>query len=56
MDTIEITEDEQWDILSIVASVLHLGNVQFAEDTECSRLVQTSAIASASRVNKMIFD
>lgn len=31
MTTIEISENEQKDIFKIVASVLHLGNVQFTE-------------------------
>lgn len=41
MTVIDFTEDEIEDLLSIVASVLHLGNIHFAADEESNAQVTT---------------
>lgn len=34
MDTLQFTQDEQFSILKIIAGILHLGNIEFGQDSQ----------------------
>lgn len=50
MKVIDFSEEEQREILSIVASVLHLGNVGFTEEEGIAKIAQTEAVAAIAKL------
>ncbi|XP_015186299.1 PREDICTED: myosin-IB isoform X3 [Polistes dominula] len=46
LQTIEMTDEEQNCLFSIVASVLHLGNIGFTEENEIAKIVPFSPVSS----------
>lgn len=52
MDVIELSGQEQNEILQIVASVLHLGNVGFTEEEGQARILKPESVAAVSKVTR----
>lgn len=50
MEVIELTTQEQREILQIVASVLHLGNIGFTEEDGQARILKPESVAAVSKV------
>uniref|UniRef100_A0A1A9ZS32 Myosin motor domain-containing protein n=1 Tax=Glossina pallidipes TaxID=7398 RepID=A0A1A9ZS32_GLOPL len=50
MSVIDFSAEEQNDILNIIASILHLGNVQFVEEEGTAKIVPTDAIEAAAKL------
>ncbi|XP_037936316.1 unconventional myosin IC isoform X2 [Teleopsis dalmanni] len=50
MTIIDFSADEQNEIFSIIASVLHLGNINFTEDGGNSKVLEVDTVASASKL------
>lgn len=50
MSVIEISEEEQIQILRVVAAVLHLGNVGFTESEGKAEILKPEAVQYASEV------
>uniref|UniRef100_A0A1A9WLI6 Myosin motor domain-containing protein n=1 Tax=Glossina brevipalpis TaxID=37001 RepID=A0A1A9WLI6_9MUSC len=50
MGVIDFSADEQNDILNIIGSILHLGNVQFVEEDGIAKTVTTDAIEAAAKL------
>ncbi|XP_046390643.1 unconventional myosin IC [Ischnura elegans] len=50
MSVMELTEEEQGDIMSIVASILHLGNVGFTEEEGVAQVFKQENIESFSKL------
>lgn len=52
LDTIEMNKNEQKELIEIVASVLHLGNVTFGEDELAKSIVyENEHINAVSKVS-----
>jgi len=50
MDTIGFHEDEQKQIYSVVAAILHIGNVTFKSDTSYGKIANPDIIKIAADV------
>lgn len=54
MSTIEINEQEQKQIFSIVASILHMGNIGFTEHEGCAQIIKQEPVDIIAKVNTRI--
>lgn len=52
MTVIELTDQEQDDILAIVASVLHMGNVGFTEEEGKAKVLKPECVEAISKVTE----
>lgn len=50
MKTVELSEQEQMDLFSIVASVLHMGNVGFTEADGVAKILKPASVEAISEV------
>lgn len=50
MEVVELSKEEQEEIFSIVASVLHLGNVGFTEEEGKARITNTHSVGIVAKV------
>lgn len=50
MDVIELTAGEQKEILQIVASILHMGNVGFSEEEGLATILKPESVAAISKL------
>lgn len=55
MTVIELMEQEQEDIFTIVASVLHMGNVGFTEEEGKAQILKPECVEAISKVSHSMF-
>lgn len=56
LNTLEFSEQEQADVYSIIAAILHLGNVTFMEEEGVSTILKPDLVENVSKVNTSSLD